>query len=328
VKDESDDESDDESGVPDGEGEEDHTMLKLSDLAGYHPDTARDEAGAARVCALCGGRDEEAHPEGPQTAAGESPDMRAIVRVHRGGSAIVTDREAALLPAHDDCGLQPIGPACLGRNPALWNYLQSPLPTFGGEDLRVVVMRAWRISRFQQRAMTVPFDRLEIVVDAQTPGLDEDACYNTVLDRLLAAEGRTRAEWDDALLAESVKRSARYETSARTEFVAALGGGATGLQAYEIVRLASDWDCYAYYSMATLVCMMRPKGGDADWLDREDGRMTPGQFTHLALGKIATRQGILVARALPSPTGEAARRSRHRRHRYARVGGARPALGR
>ena len=75
-------------------------------------------------------------------------------------------------------------------------------------------------------------------------------------------------------------------------FRAALAGDAIALRAFELARSWADWECHPYFSMRTLVCCLRPRRGDAGWLDREDGRLTPDQFADLAFEAAVTDQSI------------------------------------
>lgn len=48
----------------------------------------------------------------------------AFVRVHNGGSVVVTEQESATLNPMADMGMQPIGRNCLARHPEYLPYIQ------------------------------------------------------------------------------------------------------------------------------------------------------------------------------------------------------------
>jgi hypothetical protein len=164
-------------------------MLQMAALARYE---AQQLAGMdPQRCVVC------AQPAGmkqPETAemAGRPPDrdqperdqlerdqlerdeMAAWVcaQERAGGEVVVvTDVEAASQPyAHHE--VRRLCARCLGANQALWLYLQSPLPTFGGESYLAVARRAWRISAFQRTSITVRWAGALLTMDTRAPGVD------------------------------------------------------------------------------------------------------------------------------------------------------------
>ena len=56
---------------------------------------------------------------------------KSIVRVHDGGSAVVTNEEAETLDANADLGMHPVGQDCLRRHPELKPYIEDRSNTDG-----------------------------------------------------------------------------------------------------------------------------------------------------------------------------------------------------
>lgn len=82
-------------------------MLKITSNADYAKH-ARKARGEYNPCIICG------RPAGATAK---------FVRVHNGGSVVVTEAEAAQLNPFGDMGMQPIGLKCLKLHPEIEAYI-------------------------------------------------------------------------------------------------------------------------------------------------------------------------------------------------------------
>lgn len=77
----------------------------------YHENLERTGNGEHQPCIVCG--------------RGIKSEACHMVHVHRGGTHLVTEEEAAVLDGASDLGLYPIGPCCLRRHPEIKPYTRA-----------------------------------------------------------------------------------------------------------------------------------------------------------------------------------------------------------